>query len=342
MTIRPLPALAFAAIAASLVATPLAASRRAADGARQTGTIDDTLLETARSIQRDIEEIRGLEFTSDVEFERIDPDGVDAFVRREVDRQGGPERMAFQTDAARLLGWAEPADDLLDKVVSMLREQVAGLYDPVSKRFFLASGLPDSLVRVTLAHELVHALDDQHYDLGAKILERRHDSDRAWGLHAAVEGSATVVHTRWMIANMGSFSPGEMAAIQEQGTKGMATTPDYLWKPMVGTYLFGAAFLNRTQSVAAGQMRRPPAEDIDRAMREPPQSSEQILHPQKYWDEAQFDAPIAVGLAVPSLPAGWSSMGEDTFGELGLALALDPRAGAASFQPMALMRLRRS
>jgi len=76
----------------------------------------------------------------------------------------------------------------------------------------------------------------------------------------------------------------------------------------------------------AGQMKLPALEDFETAFTQPPLSSEQVLHPDKYWIPAERDDPIPVRFEADELPAGWEKLAEDTLGEIMLGLFVEPPA----------------
>ncbi len=331
----------FARVVSSCMVFPLLAAFACnfADEPEPSVSADQTAQMFAE-LMAEVEALRGLEFTREVPFDRLDAAGVDRYLTTVLERTGGAERLEFQGDVAKLLGWLAPERNLEVVVRELLVDQIAGLYDPPTERFYLAEGLHPAIVRLTMAHELVHALDDQHFDLGAAMDARLNNSDALWAYQAVAEGSATLVHNRWTMQNLATLSAEDMRTVQEQTTKGLSDAPEFLWKPLLGAYLAGAAFLVRTDDVLRAQLAQPRPGDVDRALVDPPRSSEQILHPHKYWNADQRDDPIAVDLDLGGLSAGWTSMGEDTLGEIGLAFATQRAAANAAFNPLALARLR--
>ena len=131
---------------------------------------------------------------------------------------------------------------------------------------------------------------------------------------------------------MKELDPSELQKMATMGMEQLKEAPTFLWKPLIGAYLKGQAFL-------AGHpdgMEIPAA--IRRAFEKPPRSSEQVLHPDKYWDDAQRDEPRHVRFERAALPAGWEVRGENGLGELGLGFVVEPlksRGGVAN--PFALM-----
>src|SRR5207253_8954415 len=90
------------------------------------------------------------------------------------------------------LGLIPDTLNLHDLLVALYTEQVAGYYDPETKTFYVVQGTSRETLRPVLAHELVHALQDQHVNLDSLISNNR-DNDRQSAAQAAIEGQATVV-----------------------------------------------------------------------------------------------------------------------------------------------------
>jgi hypothetical protein len=83
----------------------------------------------------------------------------------------------------------------------------------------------------------------------------------------------------------------------------------------------GACFLARTDNLLTGLTQAVPSDDIRRGFEDLPRSTEQILHPEKYWDPALRDDPQELSFDAQDLPDGWSVLREDVLGELMLATA---------------------
>ena len=284
----------------------------------------EELDELVSGIQVQIEELRGQVFKHPVPASVIDRAGFLAFAKKELAEDTTPEELAADEQVAKLFGLVPPDMDLMAQSLELLEEQVGGFYDPEKDEFFLMSSFTGGLAKIILAHELTHALDDQYQDLDAEMKARRANRDAAFAYQAVVEGSATVLMNRWTMQHLGDLSMKDLAASGDMGMEVMGRTPPFVWKPLLGSYMKGAAFLNRTESVKTGNMGAPPLEDVQRAFAEPPLSSEQVLHPEKYWDPEKRDDPIAIRFHGDGLAAGWTVLGEDTMGEMGLAMVVEP------------------
>jgi hypothetical protein len=215
----------------------------------------------------------------------------------------------------------------------VLLSQVGGFYDPEKRSFFLmadATAYGDLLDRTMIAHELCHALDDQYVDLRAlqTPADRELTVDESYVVGGVVEGSATALMSLWMAkAIRGGARLPDPAAMQQQQKDQMevlASSPPYCWL-LAANYMVGANFLTRGKGVIGGDGGRAIL-DVSKAM---PRSTEQLLHPQKYWDRAQRDEPVvlrdedALCERVASA-TGLPVLERNTLGELVVALLAEP------------------
>ena len=101
-------------------------------------------------------------------------------------------------------------------IIKLLTEQVAGYYDPKLREFHLADWLDLEGQKPVMAHELTHALQDQHFNLRRFEKWPRGDSDAELAAHSLIEGDATLAMTIYMAQNplvALEFAAAEMAAL---------------------------------------------------------------------------------------------------------------------------------
>jgi hypothetical protein len=294
---------------------------------------------SAAEIEEQIEAIRGTQFRQPVAVKLSDKASLVAYLERRMALETTPERQRFNEEAAKLLGLIPPEMDLLAATKEFLEAQVGGFYDPPTKTFYVMESFGGDLARVIMSHEFVHALDDQLYDLDATLERLGDDTDRVAAFGAVCEGSGTLTMTQWALAHGTKLDPKALMELQKMTSQGMEDLPPYVWKPSLAAYLCGQSFLEKSVPKKSKKKKAEEAKDgaaaaapvpsyaqqLERAFRDPPRSTEQILHPEKYWGE-QTDEPTAIAFDTSALPAGWSVRGEDTFGELGLALLTEPRS----------------
>ena len=201
--------------------------------------------------------------------------------------------------------------DLYAFTLDLLTEEIAGFYDPETDEFVLINEDEefDVLEQLTHAHEFVHALQDQHFDL-EQLDDDSLDSEASMALSALAEGDATLVQSLYLIE--GYLSPDELlAALSESldvDTSILDEAPPVLARELMFPYLEGVEFVQALYTNGG-------FDAVDQAWQDPPQSTEHILHPQRYIDG---DSPQIVSLAplTDTLGAGWQLLDQDIIGEL--------------------------
>ncbi len=325
-----------ALVALSSVPVPLAAPQ-------EQWTVPE-LERISREIQTQIEALRGERFKGPVAVRLASREDLVVYMKQRIEKSSSPERLRADGDVAKLLGVFPVDQDLLEVQFRFLEAQVAGFYDPDSDSFSLMDTTPRDLARIVMAHELAHALDDQLYDIDGTLKRLGDDSDAVMAFHAVVEGSGTGVMNRWMVAHMASLDTGAVTDSQKLQMDALSDAPAWLWKPTLAAYLQGAAFLARKDAWLQAQTGAVANDDISAAFRTPPRSTEQVLHPKKYWSEAELDEPTRIAFEVGELPGGWQVLRQDTLGEFAasiVASASDERGGLdLSGGPMAIMGVR--
>ncbi len=279
-------------------------------------------------IQTQVEELRGEKFVRAVGVKMSDTASLRAYIQKREAETTSPGRTHRDECSAKLLGLVAPGLDLRALELEVLESQVGGFYDPSSDTFFLMDQMKGTGAKVILAHEFTHALDDQLYDLDKILKTANEETDSELALRSVIEGSGMNLMTRWATAHTDEYSIADLMSLQSMGADVLRKAPPLVWKPLLGTYTAGDAFLAH----AAGAKAKVVASaDIGRAFRDPPRSTEQILHPELYWDAAKRDDPARVHFDVAALPKGWTELAQDTLGELALALVTTPVADRKGF-----------
>ncbi|MBK8179896.1 MAG: hypothetical protein IPK67_13640 [Planctomycetes bacterium] len=316
---RPAPGLGFVPCLA-LACTALATAASAQDSGR--GWTQAVLEAESLKIQAQVEELRGARFKAVVPVRLSTKDQFVQYALERTERMEPASKRSGDEMIQKMLGLIPPDMDLLEESMRMLKDQVGGFYDPATKTFYLMEGCPEGLARIVLSHELGHAIDDQLYDIDGTLSKLAERSDEVLAYQAVVEGSGTSVMNRWMkqYAAGGLSDMEGMVKMQAEQSEAMARSPMSLWKPLLAAYLKGAGFLARTESTLEGQQKHASNADLDRVFRDVPRSTEQILHPAKYWDPAQLDVPVVVEQKVAELPEGWGVLRRDVAGEMAIAI----------------------
>ncbi len=239
---------------------------------------------------------------------------VTATIQREVP----PAVLRDEGEMLIALGVAPPSFDYMKAMVSLMSAELAGYYEPADKTMYLSADLSPSDRAATLAHELVHALQDQHYDLGKALDYRADESDAQSALHALAEGDATSAMLDQMLAPKGAKATDlsdTLLGIQVRAAAqftNLADVPGILKRSLVAPYVDGIEFVHWLR-------RRGGWAAVDAAWRSPPVSTEQLLHPEKYLAR---ESPVVV--PVPVAPEGFTKpCYTDVFGEESVELLLE-------------------
>jgi hypothetical protein len=221
-----------------------------------------------------------------------------------VDRLGQDERILTR------IGLLPPGTDLLQLLLDTLGEQVAGFYDPEARELTVidGDGQLDALSRVTLAHEIQHALQDQRWDLdGMMDAIDPVEGDRALALQSLIEGDATLLMTLWAVKHGSADLMAETDGPGIPGGDQLDNAPQVIQRQLLGPYLDGLTFLMDAWGPGGW-------EAVDEVWENPPVSTEQVMHPELYPDH------LPIPVALPDLAAGlgdeWRLTGETVMGEL--------------------------
>lgn len=237
-------------------------------------------------------EIRGLPAKSEVKGRLIGRADIERFITGELDAETPPDVLEATTAILYGFGTVDASFEYRATIISLMTSQLLGFYDPKQKTFFVGGDLSGDEADVTLWHELVHALQDQHYDLSHLTDFEPDGGDRQSAVHALAEGDATSVMLDAMLKPRGSTAlEVPEGLLQAQTLLGTAVTsaPPVLVRSLLAPYVDGLTFTNYLR-------KRGGFSAVDEAWRAPPDSTEQLLHPEKFLAR---EAPLVVALPPP-------------------------------------------
>ncbi|HEU4404693.1 MAG TPA: hypothetical protein VFS43_05315 [Polyangiaceae bacterium] len=231
-----------------------------------------------------------------------------------------PEVVRAQGELLIAFGLIPPEYDYEAGVYELLEAQLAGYYEPADKTMYLAADLEGDDADATLAHELVHALQDQHFDLAPRLAFRDDGGDPSAATQSLAEGDAMSAMFDVLLGGRATALdlPENVLALQMRASQMLMpraqSVPSILRASLVAPYLDGLLFVNALR-------RRGGWAAVDRAWRRPPATTEQLLHPDKYErDERPKPVPPA---PVDALGGGFRALYTDTQGEQALRLMFE-------------------
>jgi uncharacterized protein DUF955 len=252
------------------------------------------------------------------------------FVVAELGRKYSPARLDAESRALVAWGLVPPEFDLATFYADLLAEQAAAYYDPRAKRMVLANWLTPDLQRDALAHELVHALQDRLVDLDRFLAAVPDHGDEALARQALVEGEAVALSQDLGLRRNGrDFSALPDVADVARAIRSSATGPVLSRAPPFVRTMLTFPYASGVGFVHAFRQRHPWAA-LSAVYRDPPRSSAQILHPERYLDRREDPLPVVLPDLAPMLPPGSRALIEDELGEISLAEVLRRAPGEAA------------
>ena len=269
-------------------------------------------------IEWEVEQFRGLDATTGITRTFMTREELKEYLVDEFDADYPPEEVAADVRVLAAFDFVPPDFDLRQVLLDLYATQVLGMYDDERDTFFIVGDDDfDLMDRMTFAHEYVHGLQDQHFQLDTFIDDDTMSDDQVLARMALVEGDASLAMSEYLMRHIGVLTDDDLAALDGEevagSDKALAAAPPIIRETMLFPYIAGLDFV---AAIQAGGW-----DAVDAAYLAPPASTEQILHPEKY---VAGDEPEAVSLPplTGTLGAGWSLVDSDSLGEFQTQLYL--------------------
>jgi hypothetical protein len=310
-------------------ARAIAAMRELCVAPKPTSTDDDgappeTPADVAE-LESQVEQVRELDFLREVVVQPVSPDEIAGKLEGAFDETYPKAFYDRRSVAWQTIGVMPRDIDIREALLAFQTGQVVGFYNPVDGELvYRADGGLDLVERVTLAHELTHAIDDQHFDLSRIDRVAANCRDDAFqAALGAVEGSAQFFSIKVLF----EFPPddGDFSGLGDGG--GMPDgVPPFLVDLQLWPYTAGQSFVTALDG-------RGGTAEIDGALRRFPTTTEEILHPERY----PGDAPARVDVPdlARDLGPGWGDLDVMQVGEAWLAAMLGLRLDTATAEAAA-------
>jgi hypothetical protein len=320
------------------------------------GQYTEAVIRYKRAMEELLPGLRKVPFKHEVKRDVTKREDMKALITKEIDEDMTPGEFRANELALKAFGLIPRDFNLKDALAQVFAEEVAAFYDPKTKTMHLIEEpkvkekkAPTFLERLfgkgdefdkdnnktVIAHELTHALADQHYDLDAMQKAVKSDDDRSLALDALIEGEATLA---MFGAGMDDWDGNDIIRVPAErmeftfnllapllpflgGGKTIRNAPPIISESMTFPYFKGMVFCTRIANEGGWAA-------IDQAYRDPPLSTEQIIHPEKY--RAKPDYPMTIDLGVLKPGDGWKEVGRNVLGEMQLAIMLKRHGGTTA------------
>ena len=311
--------LLLAAVCLPLATAPLAAGEKRNNPSLH-GVFDEV-----DSMLEDLREIMGFGPRGPVKLETITKAQFRRLYQKRMKEEQKPREIDSEVAFLKLFGLVPEDFDYEGTVLDLLSEQAWALYDYKRRRLFLADWAPPEAREYALVHELVHAVDDQQFNLDKYVRSAR-ESERQLARLAAVEGQASWVMTEWAMRQSGKSLRGNrlLAIATVSATRFEAeqfpvyeSTPLYFREVLIFPYTDGLLFQHDV-------IERFGTDGLKRVFERPPQTTQQILQPDLYLEGLDPSPPR---LAQVAMPKGFRRIYDGTFGQLDHRILLEHHLG---------------
>jgi hypothetical protein len=292
----------------------------------------------ADKVEAGIQEMRELKFKRPVPMVVKTRSEAEQMMAADLSRDYTDEQFEVDGIAGALVGLYPVGINLKAESLKLLRNQVAGFYDPHGKEMVLVEGADsagfyegtlqflvqrDIIGEMLLAHELTHALQDQNFGLEGMLDKYKNDDDRELALKSVAEGDATIAGYAYVMGRMDTAVADSLVEhlkdLPQMFAAEAGDAPEGLAAPLVFQYAEGVRFV-------AEAYKRGGWAAVDKLYKNPPQSSHQIIHPAYYFDRPAPPVKIELG-GYQKIMAGWTRADQDTYGELLLRVILERNLG---------------
>ncbi len=287
--------------------------------------VEEDVFKEMDEIQEQVLGIRGLSLNNDLQRDLMSTDQLREKLNNELFEDYTPEDSKKDGKILSTLGLIDPDLDLRQFYIDLYAEQIAGYYDSETKEMYvIADGAFGGPERMTYAHEFTHVLQDQNYDLENGLMLNddfcEQDTEYCAAVTALIEGDAVLSEQFWLMQHSTRTDQQEiMAFYNGLDMPVYESAPEYIKRDLGFPYQEGFSFVEKLQGEGGWDA-------VDAAYANPPVTTEQILHPEKY----PKDVPqvVAMNDLLPQLGEGWEEWDRNVMGEwytyLILALGRSP------------------
>ena len=299
---------------------------RSKDEPQASGTANAEFLQAADDVLAEMSKILSLPVKEPLKKSVRSREEIRQFLIRQM-REGKDDAKRYADQKAlEALGLIPKGYPLDEKLLALLTEQIAGLYDPKAREFFIADWTQPAEQRVIMAHELTHALQDQYFHVEKWEEEVKSNDDAQLARESVLEGSAMIAMYDYLLRNSGKstrdfkdFDPSLLMGDVNDSPE-LAQAPMVIQDEITFPYLPGSNFVQRALKQWGGWP------DLHRLFENPPASTQQILHPDLYF-RGVMPARVDLMPVTKAVPRGWKKLDENVLGEFALTEILKQFVG---------------
>ncbi len=276
-------------------------------------SLSDEIETIVMEIETQVSQIRGLQVQESVPRILMTEEELEDIVVNEFFAEYSDEDARQDGLVLSLLGLIPTGFDLKNLYHELYSEQVSGFYDSETQEIYILKGISfGGSQKLTYAHEYTHVLQDQVFDLDEGLNYNEEacevDSERCAAIQALIEGDASLTEVLWFqtYATRSDYLD-IMQSFETLESPVLDAAPPFIQEDLYFPYEQGFTFVEYLYDQGG-------FDAVDAAYTNPPLSTEQILHPERYpWDQPQT-------VTLPDLSSvlgrTWSLFDQNIMGEL--------------------------
>lgn len=274
-------------------------------------------------IEAEVSDLRGLSPLEESDYQFITRDEWREWLVEDLEED--IEEINITQELFVLLDLMEEGQDLYTILLEYHSEGILGFYDDELETFCIISDVEElgPSQKVTFAHEYAHFLQDQHFDLES-LPSPEDNSDLSLAVRSLAEGDATLVEGFYIFEILDETEREAFFQESEESENGaFEAAPRVIQENRRFPYVSGMDFVHALGKDGGWQA-------INEAYGDPPRSTEQILHPEKYYLKRDRPQSVTLPDLESALGAGWSQLDSDVLGELNIRIYLETFLGIDS------------
>ena len=250
------------------------------------GATDSSPFSSIPELTAELSRITGLRALKKVRYDNMSREALRKYLDKRVEEELKPEDLRIQEIALKKFGLVPQDFKLASSMVDIMAEQAEAFYDYKQKKLFLVDADPTSPIeKAALIHELAHALADQYFEL-EKFIRRGKNDDSALARMAVMEGQATWIMYEWMASGAGQSLRKNPALAAMVGSRSGAMASQYPILSAAPLYMRASLLFPYSEGLRFQQavIEKLGNEGFTEVFKHPPVDSQQIIHPEKYFD----------------------------------------------------------
>jgi hypothetical protein len=290
------------------------------------------LRDAAKDMGAEVERLRGLKFKTPFMRRLLTRPQIGQWMKRDLEKDMTDEDVRKLVNVGAEFGLLAPKTDVRAMISEFMEAGAAAFYKPETRTFYHIEGNDGRGARPVIFHELVHAVEDQYFDLDKFYRDVEKNEDEGLARRALVEGSACHFASKYEKAHPEDVremmkSQMDPKLMQKQMKMTMSVPPILI--ATVGLYPYQNA------PSWMGKIGADDSAALEKLYADPPVSTEQVLHAAKFPLSGPRDYPhkIAPPDLAPVLGEAYESIDENCMGELQTGILLTQLQNGGKYVP---------